>query len=413
MVTGPGLEKFLNLASQRRIPLWNIRRLREDVLIASTRVGGLKKLRPLVRRCGARIKIKRKAGFPFLVAHLRSRWAWSLGAAMCVVTVCLLAGQIWFIQLVGCPKNLQQTVKKQLAAAGLVIGAPKSQLDPNQIAQKVVDTTEVLAWVGVEFHGTLAKVRVVPKVLAKKPKFGSCHLVATRDAEIIHLIVYNGQGMVQPGELVKKGQIIVSGQVFYQPDEANPLVRDTGREFVEPKVENVQASAFVEGRFWLEGYGEATGQQVQRTKIRTTILSREYYLGKFRIWHKSLGKATGSMRIERKERIVYQPIKLKVIEKHGIIEREQKLDAQKLAYQKAQSQVRRQLGPGDKIENIKPIVLREGQLVRVKILAECRGPVAVEKPFQPEVGEGENKFEQERGPGNRAEPSAKPLRPTR
>ena len=69
------------------------------------------------------------------------------------------------------------------------------------------------------------------------------------------------------------------------------------------------------------------------------------------------------------------------------MEQQQKeLTAEEVARQLALSQVRQQLGSRDKIEKIKPIILREGNLVRVKILAECRGPVAVEKPFQPGKG---------------------------
>ena len=411
MVTGPGLEKFLNLTSQRRIPLWNIKRLREDVLIASLRVGGFRHLRPLLGKCGCRVKIKRKVGLPFFCAHLRRRWALCAGALLCLVAACLLAGQIWFIQLVGCPGHLERTVRRQLAAAGLVIGAQRSQLDPNQIAERIVARTEALAWAGVEFHGTLAKVQVVPKTMPKVPKRGPCHLTATRDAEIIHLIVYNGQGMVAPGEMVKKGQIIVSGQVSYGPDEANPLVRDTGREFVEPKVENIHASAFVEGRFWLEGYGEVHGQPVEKIQLQRKVLAREYYLGRVRLWQQNVAKKEPSMRVEGIEGILYKPLGIRVVTRWGIVEQEKKLDPEKVAYQLAQEQIRQQLGPKEKIQYLKHIVLREGELVRVKILAECKGPVAVEKPFQPKAEEGEEKFEQERGSEDRADPGAQPLRP--
>jgi similar to stage IV sporulation protein len=413
MVTGPGLEKFLNLASQRRIPLWNIKRLQGDVLIVSTRVGGFRQLHPLVRKTGCKIKIKRKAGFPFLGAQLRRRWALCLGALLCLVAACLLTGQVWFIQLVGCPQRLEKEVKTQLASAGLSIGANKGQLDPNQIAEKLLTQNEALAWAGVEFHGTLARVRVVPKLIAKEKEQGPCHLVATRDAELIHLIVYSGQGLAQAGEMVKKGQILVTGQVLYKPDEANPLVRDTGREFTEPTVKNVRASAFAEGRFWLEGYGEASGRQMQK-QLKRTLLVREYYLGKVRIWKRSLAPKTGFARIEREESAKRYPLKLRIVESYGITELKRKrLTAEETARQQALSQVRQQLGAKDKIEKLKPIVLREGELVRVKILAECRGPVAVEKPFTPGQWEGEHRIEHEPDPTNRTESGAKSLRPPR
>ena len=164
MVTGPGLEKFLNLASQRSIPLWNIKRLQGDVLIVTTRVGGFRQLHPLVRRTGCRVKIKRKAGLPFFLAQLRRRWALCAGALLCLAAAYMLAGQIWFIQL-DCPGKLQADVKKELARAGLVIGADKDKLDPNEIAEKLLAASDKLAWVGVEFHGTMARVRVVPKIM--------------------------------------------------------------------------------------------------------------------------------------------------------------------------------------------------------------------------------------------------------
>ncbi len=410
MVTGPGLEKFLNLASQRSIPLWNIKRLQGDVLIVTTRVGGFRQLHPLVRRTGCRVKIKRKAGLPFFLAQLRRRWALCAGALLCLAAAYMLAGQIWFIQL-DCPGKLQADVKKELARAGLVIGADKDKLDPNEIAEKLLAASDKLAWVGVEFHGTMARVRVVPKIMPQQGDTRPCHLVATRDAELIHLIVYEGQGMVEAGEMVKKGQLLVSGCVFYKPDETNPLVRDTGREFAEPQVEFVRASAFVEGRFWLEGYGEAAQGQVDK-QVKRTVLERHYYLGSVRIWKKTFAKATPQMKIERNERYLYQPLKLRIVERYGILEQQQKeLTAEEVARQLALSQVRQQLGSRDKIEKIKPIILREGNLVRVKILAECRGPVAVEKPFQPGEGEGEYSIGQEPDPTNRTESGTEPLRP--
>ena len=285
-----GWKKFLNLASQRSIPLWNIKRLQGDVLIVTTRVGGFRQLHPLVRRIGCRVKIKRKAGLPFSSLSCAD-------AGPCVQELyCVLLlhicwqGQIWFIQL-DCPGKLQADVKKELARAGLVIGADKDKLDPNEIAEKLLAASDKLAWVGVEFHGTMARVRVVPKIMPQQGDTRPCHLVATRDAELIHLIVYEGQGMVEAGEMVKKGQLLVSGRVFYKPDETNPGNWDTGEEFAEPQVEFVRASAFVEGRFWLEGYGEAAQGQVDK-QVKRTVLERHYYLGSVRIWKKTFAKAT-------------------------------------------------------------------------------------------------------------------------
>ena len=65
-------ERFVNLCTLNRIPLWNMKR-QSDTLFADTTVRGYKSIRQSAHRSGVKLKIVKKHGLPFLMEHNRRR----------------------------------------------------------------------------------------------------------------------------------------------------------------------------------------------------------------------------------------------------------------------------------------------------------------------------------------------------
>jgi small GTP-binding protein len=100
-----------------------------------------------------------------------------------------------------------------------------------------------------------AKVKVVEKK-TPAPSQGPCHIVAKKEGVIDSILVLEGQGMVKEGDLVKKGQVLISGAIYPPLPEPDPAKPEPQLSDQKP-VSFVNAQGVVYGKYWYRFYGEA------------------------------------------------------------------------------------------------------------------------------------------------------------
>jgi similar to stage IV sporulation protein len=99
-----------------------------------------------------------------------------------------------------------------------------------------------LSFVGIRVRGMRAIVEAVEKVPVPDmvDRSAPCHVVAAKDAVVVSIDVLDGMAAVRPGDIVKAGQMLVSGQVTLSDGE----------------VLNKHAMANVTGSVWYRGNGQ-------------------------------------------------------------------------------------------------------------------------------------------------------------
>ena len=257
-VDGLSLEKFINLCVSRGVKLWAINRISYTSLTARIGIKDFKTLPSIVRIVPCRIKIVDKNGFPFLAYRFRHRKMLVIGMLIFLIILYILSSFIWVVEVKGLTKMDKEIIYEFLEQKGISPGVYKGSLNLWDIENQLLIELPELSWASIELKGTKAIVRVVEGV--KPPKLidtsTPCNIVASKDAIIEQPIVMEGELMVEVGDTVRKGQLLVSGIIEHQDTQM---------------VRYVHAKANIWARTWYEGVGQADFQSISKKRTGKKI----------------------------------------------------------------------------------------------------------------------------------------------
>lgn len=218
-VAGGQLGRFLNLALQHGLVLWDVS-YQGDTLWASLTVRDFLALRPVARGARCRVRIRRRTGFPFLAARLRRRPLLMAGALLSLGFIWWASGHVWLISVrITPPQNLDHRAIRAVAAeAGLQVGAWKGKVDLAGVERHLQSRIGEIAFATVRFQGTRAVIEVVEKATRTPVPDGSTacvNLVARKAGVVEQVIPFQGEPMVAPGDTVQPGDLLVKCAFTY------------------------------------------------------------------------------------------------------------------------------------------------------------------------------------------------------
>jgi len=273
VVEGKSLEKLINMAVSRGLYLWDVKWLDQDRARVKVRLNAVKSLRHMSRRTKSRFRIVGKSGLPFRIARMKKRKFLLAGAVLSVILVYLMSSFIWFVEVKGNKSLRAGQVIKAAEDAGLAMGTLKFGLDKDKIEKYIKNAVPEVAWVGVRITGTKALIEIAEKVIVPPVDNSPADLVAERDGLVQQLLVLNGKPVVKEGDMVKQGDVLITGVMKPEP---KPGEQPETPELVPPRpVKFVRANGIVRAKVWFDGYGECrlvdTG--TKRTGRKTEVLS--------------------------------------------------------------------------------------------------------------------------------------------
>jgi similar to stage IV sporulation protein len=246
VVKGAMPERFINLCMAEKIDLWSIDR-NEAGIVAWLSLPDFFKIRSLARKSRTQVKVVSFFGLPFTLKKIKNRKMLAAGFIFFLLALYALSLHIWFIEIRGL-KSLPDTKIRQIAATnGVEYSLPKAKADLKKIEKEILLNIPEISWVGVSFNGTRALIEVVEKTMPREENKAPAHIVAQKEGVIEEIIAFTGQAVVQKGDLVKKGDILISAYVY--PNGETP----------------VRAKGMVKANVWYENYAE-----VRRSKTVST-----------------------------------------------------------------------------------------------------------------------------------------------
>lgn len=206
-------ERFLNLALNQRIVIWDIKKVQDGRIIAKVTPKEFKKLRTIARITRCRVKILKKRGFPFLLQKYRKRKVFVALILVTIIAISIYNSYIWKIDIVGDFTIPIEEIKKQLSEENLNVPVKKKDINVDDIKLNMSLKRNDLAWIGVNVKGTKATVEIVEKVIPSVDEFDGipCNIIASRDGIITKIYARDGIACVEKDDLVQKGQILISG----------------------------------------------------------------------------------------------------------------------------------------------------------------------------------------------------------
>lgn len=263
VVKGNHPERFINMAFTRGIHLWDLTWTCPDTLMVKVYAQSFRTLRHVARQSSCRIWIHRKHGFPFLIYRFRRRRMLLAGAIIFCLILYFLSSLIWTVEVSGTRKISAARVKDLASVKGLKPGSFCFQAQRELVEDHLLRELPGISYAEVEV-GPRSKVKIVEKINPPRSQ-GPCHIVAKKEGVIDSILALNGQSKVKEGDLVRKGQVLISGAIYPPPPEPDPADPKPPLSTQKP-LRYVSAQGIVYGKFWYRFYGEVLRDEVVEEK---------------------------------------------------------------------------------------------------------------------------------------------------
>ncbi len=209
---GNQIEQFINLLHRYRIPARRLRAGEEGFLYFTLPKQSFKRLRTPAFKTGTRVRILKKRGLFMMVRPFRKRYGFAAGALLFLGLILYCSCFIWRVEVVGCENASELQIREDLAEFGIKAGSRRN-MDVGKIENLYLIGNEKLSWIAVNIRGTTAYIEVKEKDLTPKVEDLSVptNIYAERDGVILSIYDYRGTRMVEKGDTVRAGDLLVSG----------------------------------------------------------------------------------------------------------------------------------------------------------------------------------------------------------
>ncbi len=222
-----------------------------------------KKLLYIIDKNGTEVYIVYRRGLPSVIASHRNR-AGLLAGLFCFFLIIILSSfYIWDIKIVSDTNINHNEILANLKALGCYEGTFVPSLDFDDLCIDYVNKHDNCSWISVNVKGTVAEVEIREReIYSHLPKEVPCNLVASHDAVIEDFQVYSGKSLVEQGNVVKKGDLLVSGIVEKKDQSKLRLCHAEGEVWA-----TVDSELRVEVPFDYKKQ-EYTGQEWEKRQVR-------------------------------------------------------------------------------------------------------------------------------------------------
>lgn len=212
-VEGYFIERFINVCISKNNLIWNLKRKKSSFLYANIAIKDFKKMKEIAKITKCRIKIEKKKGLPFLLHRYKKRKLFVFLLIILMTIIFTISNFVWNIEIVGNEKISTQELMEQVQKNGLTTGMLKNKVNTKNIINNIRLQRNDIAWIGIKLQGTNAKIEIVeaeqkPEIINEEEY---CNLITKKDGVITKINVQNGTALVNVGDVVKNGEVIVGG----------------------------------------------------------------------------------------------------------------------------------------------------------------------------------------------------------
>lgn len=353
------IEKIINIMWTHGIVIANIKRKSINVITFDISFDNYYKVKELSTRTKSKIKIINRRGIMFLKIKLKNRIAMVLGIFVFIGIISYLSNYIWGIDI-STEKNIAPyEIREELKNIGITPGINKKNINVYDIEEKLKTNNSNIMWLRVRIQGS--KLKVIATERQAPPEVTNddspCNIVAKKDGQIVRIYTKAGTAVVQPGDIVRKGQLIVKGE---QGNEGNTY--------------SVHASGNVIAKIYYEETREVPLAKMEKNRTGNKITN--YYisiLGKKFYLKNSLNKFDKYDKIENNNNFIKEEIYYEVEEKNI------KLDPKVVVNDTGNSIYQNLIMNFDKSVNVIDKVVEnsiEGNMCKVRVLVTTEENIA-------------------------------------
>ncbi len=154
-------------------------------------------------------------GLPGFIFRNRKRLGTALGLAIAILCIFYSSGRVWDVRVTNADGIDAEGTLSLLEELGLQEGAKWRRIDLDKLEARFLAVSRDVAWININRRGTVAYVTVKEKTNYDEDVdgLGYCNIVAARDGVIEEITVKRGHAVVKPGDVVKAGDLLISGVI--------------------------------------------------------------------------------------------------------------------------------------------------------------------------------------------------------
>ena len=221
----------------------------------------LNKVKRIFEDYDTELNIVKICGVPSLFYRYRKRYFLLFGAFISAFIILISQRYIWSFDIAGNSTVTDEEVLSVLDDLGCRVGAKIDDIDFDMLHNNFLLRVKDVAWISVNMDGTKANVEIreVKRGTDKAP--GIHNVVASEDGQVELISVYEGKAQVQIGDIVHKGDLLISGAETYREED----MYYSGADGSVMAVVNRRFSVEVPT---VESVKEKTGNFIERKKIK-------------------------------------------------------------------------------------------------------------------------------------------------
>lgn len=238
-VSGNGASRFINLCGIRHMMLWNIKQDGESYTMCIS-LKSFFEMKDIVRKTSTRVAILKRIGLPFLLSGVKKRWFFP--AFLFVVSILFFLSQflLWNIHIQGNQELSEESVMLFLEEHEIKKGMLLKDVDTELLEKEMRKTFQEITWISVYLEGNSLNLDIkendkpIPEEDTAEEKLHKegfleeetgMDICANKAGTIVSIITREGTPMVQVGDEVSVGDILIRGSVEIFDNEGN--VRET------------------------------------------------------------------------------------------------------------------------------------------------------------------------------------------
>lgn len=263
-------EEILQRLTAANVQLYQIKRQEPDLYLWIY-LDDFYCLQHILREQRCPFHIERRQGIPFLYRAVKRRKGLWLGCLCSLAMLYLLFSFLWGYEIDGNVRYSDRHMIALMQEYGLLPGSRIDKFDYDALEKQIVLEHPEFVWVQLQPKGIVLSVTVKERLTGGEQAKRQGSLIAEADGRITELLVFRGTPLVQRGDWVKNGQVLVGGWDYpaRERDESGVFV-PAGEPFA------VQAKAVIRGERERRAIGscalqertlQATGKQKKQLAL--------------------------------------------------------------------------------------------------------------------------------------------------
>ena len=195
------------------ITLENVRFLDELTFQFQIKRQDRKRVLALASKRDVKCTVKRSKGLYWNLKSLFRRPVLIIGLVLiCLLTV-YLPTRILFFRVQGNVSIPDKRIMELTSQSGIHFGVSRREIRSEKVKNQLLSTIPELEWVGINTSGCVATISVRERQTKEEvdPFQGVSSIVASRDGVVQELTVISGTAACKTGQVVKAGQVLISG----------------------------------------------------------------------------------------------------------------------------------------------------------------------------------------------------------